>query len=112
MLNPSQQSESFTGLLPIALACIEAHISVIPVSEDGTKRPAFSWKAYQERLPNEQELQTWYQNGRTGIGAVTGAVSDNLEVLDFESRDTFVEFIELAHAADLGELTDRLLNGY
>src|SRR5262245_59546451 len=75
-----------SDLLSLALAARAAHVCTIPASEDGEKKPALdAWKVYQERLPTEQELQAWFRNGRTGLGVVCGAVSGDLEVIDFDN---------------------------
>ncbi len=58
--------------------------SVIPVLPHG-KKPAFSWKEYQQRLPHDEELVGWFGNGtQYNIGIVTGDVS-GLAVVDLDS---------------------------
>ena len=72
---------------------LNAGISVIPLKTDGSKSPAVSWKEFQSRQAGEIELQDWYQNGKVlGIGLVTGNISGNLHVLDFDYDGT--EFCE------------------
>ena len=57
-----------------------------PVDKRG-KRPAIgSWKEYQDRLPTDDELVKWFQNGDRNIGIVTGALS-NLTVVDFDTKE-------------------------
>ena len=74
-----------TTLLTIAEAALDAGISVVPPREDGTKAPLGSWRIFQERLPYLQELDEWYRaDNNQGIGVVCGAVSGNLEALDFD----------------------------
>lgn len=98
-----------TNLLSTALDCRGFNLSSIPATEDGEKRPGLSkWKTYQTRLPTVDELKAWFASERTGIGLVTGAVSGNLEFLDFDSHEAFVEFRELAKAAELGDVVERL----
>jgi hypothetical protein len=82
-------------MIPISLV-EEAHaagLSVIPPAQDGTKRPYVpgskggAWKMYQSQRPPLALLTQWYdpRNGLTGIGLACGAVSGNLEVLDFDT---------------------------
>jgi hypothetical protein len=90
---------SKSSTLAAALAYRGAGLSVIPIRDDGSKRPALdSWdefKGYKDkktgqwvdgRLATEEELRRWLANGRLGIGVVAGKVSGNLEHLDFDYR--------------------------
>ncbi len=52
-------------LLPIALRFLKEGISVVPVANDGSKRPAFAWQRFQEELPNTDELLMWFKDART-----------------------------------------------
>ena len=92
-------------VLAIARSYVAAGLSVLPIRADGTKAPEWGllprefdpaegrerpvWKPYQSRLPTEAELHAWFASGRYGIAVVCGAVSGNLEVLDFESVELF-----------------------
>jgi len=92
-------------VLEVAQAYVAAGLSVIPVKPDGSKAPAWDllpreedpqlgrtrpvWKPFQRRLPTAQELEAWFAPGRCGIAVVCGAVSGNLEVIDFESVELF-----------------------
>lgn len=99
-----------------ARAAVANGISVVPPRDNGTKRPIGTWKEYQQRLPTTDELDRWYTNPNTGIGLVCGQVSGNLEMLEFEGRAVrdglYAEFVELAHAAGLGDLWQRIEDGY
>jgi len=51
----------------------------------GEKRPAIgSWKEYQARLPTDQETTAWFTDETDAICLITGAVSGNLELIDFD----------------------------
>ena len=52
----------------------------------GDKRPALGdWQVYQTRRPREDEVRTWFAGREDGaLGIVTGAVSNNLVILDFD----------------------------
>jgi hypothetical protein len=59
------------------------------------------------------EIDAWYASGRrSGIGYVTGAVSGNLALLDFDTVETYEAFISLACAVGLGALVERIEAGY
>jgi len=71
------------NLLTEALACREAGLCVLPAIA-AEKRPALrSWKEYRRHLPTEQQVRTWFA-GAEAICIVAGAVSGNLEMLDFD----------------------------
>lgn len=97
-----------------ALAAHDAGLCVLPPKEDGTKAPDTpSWKARQTIPTTRQEIDAWYAAGRrSGIGYVTGAVSGNLELLDFDDLDTYKAFRALAEAAGLAPILDRVREGY
>jgi putative DNA primase/helicase len=67
----------------------DAGLSIIPVRTDGSKAPALPWKAYQSRLPTEAELREWFGHPGYGLAIVCGAISDNLEIIDFDASDLF-----------------------
>ncbi len=91
-------------------------ISVVPPRDNGTKRPIGAWKEYQHRLPTDDELDRWYTNPHTGIGVITGHISGNLEMLEFEGRairdGLYADWAELIHAAGLADLWQRIEDGY
>lgn len=90
----------------------DAGLCVLPPREDGTKRPDFAtWDEYKSRRPTPAELAGWYANGRTGIGALMGAVSGNVELFEFDDRATFEAYVEAAIGLGLGELIRRISDG-
>jgi hypothetical protein len=68
-------------------------LSVIPI-KPYSKEPAVAWKAYQKEPPSISEVQKWFKGTDYGIGIVTGKVSDNLVVIDFDDAETFKEFLK------------------
>ncbi len=79
------------SLLTIAEQAVDAGISVVPPRTDGTKAPLGSWRMFQARLPYAQELDNWYRAEQNpGIGVVCGAVSGNLEAVDFDRHSVFL----------------------
>lgn len=106
-----------TDALVAALLAHEAGLCVVPPKEDGSKAPITQWKRYQSKRPTEELLRGWYElERRRGVGLVCGAVSGNLEMLEFEGqavRDGLhTQFRELADQAGAGQLLDRVLGGY
>ncbi|MET7333293.1 phage/plasmid primase, P4 family [Nonomuraea sp. NPDC005650] len=104
-------------LLPTALQLHEAGLCVLPAAADGSKRPAIMWKRYQAERPSRDQLQEWFQADEyDGLGTVCGAVSGNLEMLEFEGRAVAEHVAEhatqLAHASGLGDLWQRITTGY
>lgn len=113
MKSDSDFSTSTSEILPFALAAAAADLSVVPPRMDGSKAPIGTWKNYQHFPPDEAQLRRWYAaQGLTGIGVVTGKVSGNLEVLEFDDRLTYEAFKSAADAAGLGDLVNRIEAGY
>ena len=71
--------------LSTALNYLAAGLSVLPARKK-EKCPAFKWKEYQERIPTECEVMTWFANNHDAICIVCGKVSGNLEVIDFDNH--------------------------
>jgi hypothetical protein len=64
---------------------IRAGLCPIPIRADGSKAPALrEWTSYQTRLPTEEEIANLF-SGHVGVAIVGGAVSGNLECLDFDT---------------------------
>jgi hypothetical protein len=103
-------------LLPIALRFLKQGISVVPVANDGSKRPAFAWQRFQQELPIADELLMWFKDDVQGIGVITGAVSGNLEMLELEGRAVaqkmHLEIAEIASSSGLSDLWNSLNSGY
>jgi len=101
-----------------ALQLAKEGISVIPVSTDGSKKPApFTWRKYQEERPTTQELMDWFGKGtQQGVGAICGAVSGNLEMLELEGRavaaQIHIQAKDMAENSGLGELWQKIQEGY
>lgn len=99
-------------ILDSALDALSAGIAVFPPKEDGSKAPGGAWKTYQRRLPTESEVRRWYANGRQALGAIGGAVSGDLVVLDFDEPWIYAELHERATEAGLAEPLQRIEAGY
>jgi len=101
-----------------ALQLAKEGISVVPVSVDGSKKPApFTWRKYQEERPTTRELMDWFGKGtQQGVGAICGAVSGNLEMLELEGRavaaQIHIQAKDMAENSGLGELWQKIQEGY
>lgn len=98
-------------VLAAAREAYGAGLCVVPPAEDGSKRPLSAWKDYQTERPSPDTMREWY-GPCAGVGLVCGSVSGNLEVLDFDTREAYEAFAELAHQAELGGLLEALELGY
>jgi len=95
-----------------AKTALNAGLSTIPPRMDGTKAPIGEWKQYQESTPSIEDIERWYDNGQTGVGLVTGAVSGNLECLDFDTHDIWEQYKARSKECGLWELVKRIAFGY
>jgi Bifunctional DNA primase/polymerase, N-terminal len=101
-------------LLDTARQLVSAGVSVIPIKADGSKAPAStllpidavtmtpSWKPYQTRIANDKELVHWFSKPHVGIAIIAGAVSGNIEILDFDDPSTLRPWFELVEDAAPG----------
>ena len=94
-------------LLQAAVTYLRAGLCALPAIA-AEKRPAVpTWKQYQTRLPDEAEASRWF-GPHQGLCLITGAVSGNLEMIDFdlggEAFQPWYERLQRADAALLGRL--------
>jgi len=99
-------------MLSLAQTGLALGFCVIPPEEDGSKKPIGPWRTYEHRLPTAAEIQHWFPPTRQGIGVIAGAVSGNLEVLDFDHWDTYQSFLARAREQGLEALVSRIRAGY
>jgi len=96
----------------------DAGLCVLPVKADGTKAPDVrSWTPYKSARSTPEEHDRWFGDStRTGIGIVTGAVSGNIELIEFEGRAMDEELLnkvtEIAGNSGLGELWKAVTTGW
>jgi hypothetical protein len=97
-----------------ALQAATAGMSVIPIRTDGTKQPdLIGWRAYQKRRASEIELDRWFCSGKPGLALITGAVSQNLEALDFDSPRIFEAWLRrVQQDPALASLYEHVSRGY
>lgn len=98
------------SLLDYAKQAMLAGLCVMPPREDGSKAPVESWKASQIQLSTEAQLKEWYSKKKyAGIGYVTGKVSGNLEVMDFDIADYYHKYMDALENAD-PDLAERFMS--
>ncbi len=109
-----------TATLEAARAYVAAGLSVIPIRADGSKAPdggalphefdertglgKATWKPFQQRLPTDAELLSWFNIGSRGLAVIGGVVSGHLEVLDFDDAKTFDHWATAVSEMDWGLL--------
>ncbi|MBB2900491.1 hypothetical protein FHR75_001279 [Kineococcus radiotolerans] len=123
-LRQSTASEQ-QAVLVRALELAAGGYSVIPVSDDGTKRPGLpAWRTFMNTPAEEDLVRGWFTPMASGpmtgvapfggLGIVCGAVSGNLLMVEAEAA-AFTEALalrDLAIASGLGELWDRVCRGW
>jgi hypothetical protein len=53
---------------------------------DATDKPKGTWAPYQKERPTDDDINRWLRSGIQSIAIVTGAVSGNAEILDFDNH--------------------------
>ena len=94
----------------VALLALDLNLSPGLPTQDGEKRPDGAWKEYQTTPATMDEIESWYRNGRTGVGLFTGC--GDVECFEFDNRDTYDDFLETTVEAGLGYLVDKIRTGY
>lgn len=86
-----------------AKSYLAAGLCVLPATR-AKKRPSIrSWKQYQTRLPTAAEVGAWFSNRHDALCLICGAVSGNLECLDFDSAGAAWEDFGRVLPQELGE---------
>jgi KaiC/GvpD/RAD55 family RecA-like ATPase len=84
----AQVNEAYSSsVLSVVRDLAAADLSVIPIRPDGSKAPALTRGnevLNRKRRATDQELQAWFGTGKKGIGILSGAISANLELIDFD----------------------------
>ncbi len=97
-----------TNIADAATAYLGAGLSVLPARRVEKYAALPQWKQYQERLPTPIEIEAWFSNGHDGLCLVTGVVSGNLEIIDFDfAAELYEPWRQRVEAASPGML-DRL----
>ena len=91
-----------------ALRYIAAGLSILPVKCDGSKGPTGDkWSPLTTRIltPAEVEKHWGNGNGERGIGIIGGAISGNLERIDFDDENAYCDWILRARMREYGGST-------
>ncbi|MBI5939836.1 MAG: bifunctional DNA primase/polymerase [Caulobacterales bacterium] len=92
-----------------AAAYRAAGLCVLP-ARAADKRPSVSgWKEFQSRLPTAVEVEAWFANSHDACCLICGAVSGNLELLDFDGAGELYPAWQDAVRAEAPELLDRVV---
>ena len=93
-----------------ATAYHAAGLCVLPANRK-LKYPAVKrWKPYQNRLPDDDEIRAWFGKDPEAMCIVTGAVSGNLEMIDFDlGGEAFEPWCKLVRKADTSLLKDLII---
>ena len=104
------------SILQAALDFLDAGISVVPASADGSKAPIGSWKQYQVNQPSREQVIDWFSGNAQGLGVICGQVSGNLEMLELEGRavanGVLDQAKELAYNSGLKDIWELISFGY
>ena len=102
-----------TSVLVDVRSAYKAGLTLLPVAEDGTKRPALpEWKTYQHQRPTPDLMRQWNFADRAGFGMVAGPVSGHCESWDFDCAETFGALLDAAAATGLADVIQRIRDGY
>ena len=98
----------------VALAALEAGVSVLPIRPDGTKQPALlGWKRYQQDMPTQALVEEWFRLPQRGLALVTGQVSGGLIALDFDDLATYEAWLKhIRREQSLYALYEFIASGY
>ena len=84
---------------------------MVPILSDGTKRPPFRWKRYQQQPATLFEVLSWFRHVQ-GIAVITGTISGGVEALDFDTVAIYQQWSERVIQQGLRGLHLRLTTGY
>ena len=98
--HPHYVSLLSVSLHPDIVRQLELGFCLIPVSTDGTKRPAFDaidgFKAYETRKPLPEEISAWFDGAVPhNVGVVTGNIS-GIIVVDLDDEDSYGAVLDVA----------------
>jgi len=69
-------------------------LSIIPIVYKG-KTSLVSWEQYQKHRAGSEQLDEWFGDGKPkNIGIISGSVSGNLVVLDFDRKEVWDEWLK------------------
>lgn len=105
-------------LFDAAMEMRAAGMNVVPVREDGSKTPELvRWRQYQKKRTDGGQIWSWFASDQaTGIGCIYGAVSGNVELLEFEGaaveEGVLDEVSDLMVNSGLADAWDAICTGW
>ncbi|MEW1719807.1 DUF927 domain-containing protein [Streptomyces sp. NPDC093109] len=95
----------------------DAGLCVLPITADGTKKPAVAWLQYKTARTTPEQHDSWFGGHRPrGIAIVYGAVSGGIELIEFEGlaiREGLLDDVtEIMGASGLGDVWAAVLSGW
>jgi hypothetical protein len=85
-------------IVQAAQSYLRAGLCVLPANLERKFTTLPTWKAFQSCLPSEAQVAGWFADARA-ICIIAGAVSGNLEAMDFDCRaEAFAAWREIVHA--------------
>jgi hypothetical protein len=83
------------------------------VDEEGQPRTQVrTWKHWQYVRPPIAQVRMWFRDGYAGIGILTGSISNNVILFEFDCYQTYLDFKATAQELGLSELVERIERGY
>ena len=100
-------------ILEAAREAYRAQLCIVPVAEDGTKRPDVpSWEPFKAARPTLDDMKAFRFADRKGLGMIAGPVSERRGTWDFDDLETYRAFVEAADQCGLGDVIKRIEAGY
>lgn len=76
------------AVLATALEAWDAGISVIPIRDDGSKKPDIKWEDYQAERASREQVERWFTvDGYRAAAAICGPISGWLIMIEMEGAD-------------------------
>lgn len=102
------KDEPRTMMINAATCYLAAGLCVLPAAPLAKRPTVATWRTYQRHLPEEAELAAWLATAE-GVCIVCGAVSGNLEMIDFDLEGSaFEAWADLVRSLSQG-LFERLV---
>ncbi|MBA3845091.1 MAG: AAA family ATPase [Planctomycetes bacterium] len=95
--------------LTVPASYLAARLCVLPARAVDKRPDLAGWKTYQHRLPTAAEVSAWFSNPHDACCIICGAVSGNLEILDFDGAGALFDAWRLAVDEEAPGLSERLV---
>lgn len=98
--DPSSAGVPLCGTFEVA-ELADAGLSVIPILADGSKKPPIAWAEFTGRRATGAEIRDWQRQGYH-LAVVSGPISGNAELMDFDDPPLFPIWCEIVEALQPG----------